>query len=419
MVIMENILTISYFLVFGFFSYKNFRWATALLILFLPAYLVRFSFGSLPSTLLEISFGAWFLAWLVKYFKKDWPELKKFFAKYKWLSIFGGLFLVSSAVGVFTAGIGVSAYWSAIFKAAGQWRAYFLEPILAFVILVARRHELDKNFLIWSLMASSLPVSVVAVVQKLTGSWYPPSLWDDVLGGRVVSFFTSPNAVGLFLVPIILLSSTLFLDKNTELKKKIFLSMAMVLAVLAVIFSWSQGAWIGLGAGVVASLYFLNKRKVAIVLILLGLVAGLIFAPLRSAILFQDRASQNRLKLWSYSWTFFTKSPQNFILGSGIRQFYRQVQKPFYNQKEMERLIYPHNFFINFWNEIGLTGMLSMTGIVAVMFYLGWQKRKTGLVYSAGILACLVGLLVHGLVDVPYFKNDLAFLFWIVASLFF
>lgn len=36
---------------------------------------------------------------------------------------------------------------------------------------------------------------------------------------------------------------------------------------------------------------------------------------------------------------------------------------------------------------------------------------------SAAALASMAALLVHGLVDVPYFKNDLAVLFWILISL--
>ena len=34
-----------------------------------------------------------------------------------------------------------------------------------------------------------------------------------------------------------------------------------------------------------------------------------------------------------------------------------------------------------------------------------------------GAMASMAALLVHGLVDVPYFKNDLALLFWIIYAL--
>jgi hypothetical protein len=34
-----------------------------------------------------------------------------------------------------------------------------------------------------------------------------------------------------------------------------------------------------------------------------------------------------------------------------------------------------------------------------------------------GIMAAMITIIIHGLVDVPYFKNDLAILFWIIMAL--
>jgi len=63
-------LFIIYFLLFIFLSWKNFKFALSLFVFVLPfSYLIRFDFFGLPSTLLELSFGAIFLVWIVKYFK--------------------------------------------------------------------------------------------------------------------------------------------------------------------------------------------------------------------------------------------------------------------------------------------------------------------------------------------------------------
>jgi O-antigen ligase len=85
----------------------------------------------------------------------------------------------------------------------------------------------------------------------------------------------------------------------------------------------------------------------------------------------------------------------------------------------MERLIYPHNIFLNFWTEIGLVGMLAVLAIIGQATVFAWRIRQNDMVLGSGFMAMLVTLVVHGLVDVPYFKNDLAFLFWIlIASIF-
>jgi O-antigen ligase len=85
----------------------------------------------------------------------------------------------------------------------------------------------------------------------------------------------------------------------------------------------------------------------------------------------------------------------------------------------MERLIYPHNIALNFWTEIGFFGMLSTVGILGYLFYLGFKIYKNDILWGAGLVGTLIVIVTHGLVDVPYFKNDLAMLFWIIAWLFF
>ena len=139
----------------------------------------------------------------------------------------------------------------------------------------------------------------------------------------------------------------------------------------------------------------------------------------QEGVLFRDQAGKNRLRLWGYSWTFLKQNPKNFMLGTGVRQFFRKIQKPYYDTKVMERLIYPHNIFLNFWTEIGLFGMLAIVFILGYATYLSNKIRQNNKIIGAGLLAMLTALVVHGLVDVPYFKNDLAFLFWILIALVF
>ena len=177
--------------------------------------------------------------------------------------------------------------------------------------------------------------------------------------------------------------------------------------------SFSQGAFVALAVGLIIFLGLVGYKKTAIGAVAVGIVLILTLPSLRSAVMFQDVGGQNRLKLWSYTTTYLTASPQNFIFGAGIRQFFVQVQKPQFHPKEMERLIYPHNIFLNFWSEIGLLGIVVFTGLLFCWLISGWRMLKKDKIWGATILATLVVFVIHGLVDVPYFKNDLAFLFWI------
>ena len=74
----------------------------------------------------------------------------------------------------------------------------------------------------------------------------------------------------------------------------------------------------------------------------------------------------------------------------------------------MEVFQYPHNILLNIWSETGLLGLIAFSCILIT-----WVRRGSGPRTTDLILPILTALLVHGLVDVPYFKNDLAVAFWL------
>lgn len=420
-----NTILILYLLFFGILAWKNFRLAVGWLILCLPAYLLRFNIGTLPTTLLELHIIIIFLIWVTHYLKTDWQTIKQIAVNNKTLFVFIGLFLLSATVNIFWGSRDDAHLTYSIFKALGWWRAYFLEPLLLFFILIGRsgnnqtdKTKINAENLIKFLIFSTVSISLLAIIQKITGNYYPPSLWNDELNGRVTAFFTSPNAIGLYLAPIIALLAALLVRKN----KYITFASAMpyvfllLIALAAIFFSYSQGAWIALIAGFVLFLVLFGYKKITFFIIITALIVSFAIPTLKQAILFQDQAGRNRLELWNFSIEYLTASPVNFVFGSGLRQFFNEVQKPHYNVKKMERLIYPHNIFLNFWLETGLLGMVSFLGILICAFYLAARLFKTNKTFGAGFLAALTIITIHGLVDVPYFKNDLSVIFWIIMT---
>ena len=396
-----------YFLLFLFLAWKNFRLAVILFVVFLPTYLIRFSLGPLPSTVLELTFGSLFLVWLIKYSRQDSKNIWAAMIKHKIFFVSFGVFFISSVISIFVSDMPIPSL--------GEWRAYFLEPMVLFLVLVGRKDAVKYSDLIWGLGLSAVSISIYAIWQKFTGWGVATPEWAAEATRRVTAFYSSPNAVGLYLAPVLVLVG-LFVFKRSQ-KARFWVSVVVIkLSLLAVIFTKSQGAWIGLGAGLLTFIFFVGYKKIAVVAAVAGVVIALLIPSMRQAVLFQDQANQNRLRLWGYSWTFLKRSPQNFVLGTGVRQFFRKIQKPYYDKIVMERLIYPHNIFLNFWTEIGLPGMLAVMVMLGYVFCLANTIRKNNKLIGAGLMGALTVLVVHGLVDVPYFKNDLSFLFWIIIA---
>ncbi len=447
------ILAVAYFLLFALVAWKNFRWAVFAFILLLPSYLIRldlFYFKKIvfPSTVLELSFGAIFLVWLIKYSREDWKRIWAISKKHIWFFVAFDLFFLSSVISIFVSDL--------LFLSLGVWRAYFLEPMVFFLILIGRsviptakeeslsqspngqrslvaarlarddnKQRIGNRNLFLALAFSTLSISLYAIFQNFTGFGIATPEWSAVATRRVTAFFSSPNAVGLYVAPVLMLMVMLALfykrDNINKTKPVLFWGIvaSVIACVLAIIFTKSQGTLIGVGAGLLVFLFSIDYKKIALAMAIGGMVFCLIVPPMRQALLFQDQANQNRLRLWGYSWTFLKQSPQNFIFGTGVGLFFRKVQKPYYDASVMERLIFPHNIFLNFWTEIGLVGMMAVMGVLVYVFCLANKIRKSNKLIGAGLIAALTVLVVHGLVDVPYFKNDLAFLFWILmASIF-
>jgi len=82
-------------------------------------------------------------------------------------------------------------------------------------------------------------------------------------------------------------------------------------------------------------------------------------------------------------------------------------------------LLYPHNIFLNFWLEIGLLGLMAFIWTIVSFFRKGFNTLWTNhnSLIQIGIMSAMTCLIIHGLIDVPYFKNDLAVLFWILVAL--
>jgi O-antigen ligase len=128
-----------------------------------------------------------------------------------------------------------------------------------------------------------------------------------------------------------------------------------------------------------------------------------------------DNTLSLRLSLWRSALNLLAHHP---LLGGGLSGFQSSVQ-PYRDPAYREALIDPHNLFLNFWSETGLLGLLAFVwlSVVAVRYVARGVRGGSGSrALSIGVGAALLAVLVHGLLDVPYFKNDLALVFWVLLA---
>jgi len=398
----------------------NLRWATLILIALLPAYLLRFQIGPLPTTFLEVMIGVVVVVFLAKNIKI--LRLPRFAQALRMtdrlLLIFIALFLITATISIF-----VSTETQA---ALGIWKAYFIEPIILFFIFIQIFSKKDLPKIIYAIAISALLVSTLAIFQKFTGWNVPFEFWGKDGVFRVTSFYGFPNALGLYLAPIVPLLifaiiKTLCRDALKRVSTKrtltiLFFIITTILALFAIIWAKSTGALIGLAAGALITALFFHRLRLPAILIIMIITSlfllNIIPTQITQDLFLQDWSGQVRVKMWSETATMLTANWQNALFGIGLSAYPIAVA-PFHIWDFVEIFQYPHNFILNFWSEIGLLGLLTFCALAF------WFYKKTR--YSAFLQFFLAWsmstILIHGLVDVPYFKNDLAVFFWLLFGI--
>lgn len=446
---MTSLLIVLSLIFFATISYLRLDWGIFIILAALPTYLIRFHIGPIPSTLLETMLLILFVVFLIKDRPwRNWNRLnfhkKRKNYPYHWEII---MILIFAALAVATSHYSDSAL--------GIFKAYFLEPIMLYIILIRYGKGRERQY-IWALALGATLISAVAIFQQITGLFIFNASWEAAATRRVTSLFPYPNAVGLYLGPIIfLLSGVLFsYPKRTLLKtafKKIFLILVILVSIAAIFFARSEGAMIGLAAAFIATAFLYSKRGklLSISAVIAGIivlsVSGGAWHYFQKKATLMDLSGQIRRQQWKE--TMMMLRDGRLLSGAGLDGYqkavapfhqdgifvknddpdwYRKVVwDPAYKKKvwqPVEIYLYPHNIFLNFWTEIGLMGALAFSWLIirflieAILLLKKLDRRDRAI--TLGLIGAMITLLVHGMVDVPYFKNDLAILFWLMIALF-
>lgn len=380
-------------LLFTWLTWKQLHAGACVLVALLPSYLLRIEILGIPTTLLECLVISFLLVWTIKR-ANVWKQ-KGFWDKRTWT-------LIAPMLIVSTISIVISPNFVA---ALGVWKAYFIEPILLFLVF---RYELtnglSQNNIYKALGISAIVLSLLGLIQWITGLGLPIP-WD--IERRITSVFNYPNALGLFLGPITIIGVL-------KLKESpVFWGGTSMLSLIAITLAKSEAALVSIAATLfLAGVWHKTTRVKTVLASILGTII-VIVSPWRNFVIekltLQDYSGGIRLSQWSETLNMLK---DHWVLGAGLSG-YPEVFTSYHLATHIEIFQYPHNLLLNIWVELGILGVVAM-GILA---YYVWQKRQEPHVFIPFLV--LIQMCIHGLVDVPYFKNDLAILTWIFLAMIF
>lgn len=308
----------------------------------------------------------------------------------------------------------VAALWAPdAYQGLGLWRAYVLEPVLLLFVLCFEFHDqYRRGFLRLSLYVLVWTIAIWGLIEFVTGFGIPTP-WNVSIaeGRRATGPFPFPNALALLVAPIGAYAFARFVKMPANALSLLTFGAALLCALVAK----SDGALVALVAAMLISLLMEKRfRKIGIALIAIGSIAIIAIPSIRKEVweqvTFQNWSGRVRVWMWDETLQMLRDRP---ITGAGLGG-YPTVVAPYHGHDFIEIFQYPHTLVFNFWSETGLLGLIAIIWILITWLREG---RRQGGEFWLGSLAVVTAIFVHGLVDVPYFKNDLAIAFWMLLFL--
>lgn len=405
--------------------------------------------GRLPIASGQIVFGGvvilWLFVWLVRKEKKL-PQAKSF----TWLLLFAAVMLVTVLSAESTADGG---------KEVIKWIQLGVMMLISLDLVQRGTRQWAKpENRVWMLVAfvavSGGVQAVIGLMQFLAADG-PESF--QILGRfyRAFGTFEQPNPFGGFLawhvvlligicVPQLVQWLGRFLDIKTNSNERpmpfwlltLFLGITALIGI-ALIASWSRGAWLAAASGVGAIAFFWpRQRKYGVLLIVVaifssvavwqsGLLPDSIVNRLSSSAEFQfasvrdlevnptNYAVLERQAFWQAAFNMFES---DIWTGVGFGNYDAAYSQNFVGQWE-QSLGHAHNYYINLLAETGVAGLLIYLIFWGVIF---WQiiqalpnlpPSRRGI--ALGLIGVWVALSMHHLVDKLYVNNN-----WLTLGLF-
>ena len=380
------------------------------ILLLLPAYLIKIKLSWVSFNVLEILIGALFIIW---FFSKEKKHLI-LHTKYSLpiALIFVGL--VSSVI------VNKNLY-----AGLGAIKGWFIIPII-FGIVFYDALKKDESLLKKTMLAlffSGVAVSAVGVVYKFLGIL----TFDD----RLKIFWDSPNQLAMFLaVPFLIGISRFDLGEFRELcsrKEKVepwlrSRIIGVVLIALNLFFTFSYGAWLAISVAIFAIFWLeyskkWQKKYLTILILVFAILISLASVyKYKSIANMGERSSlASRAAIWK-SAGLMIENNSLFGIGPGnFNEKYLEYQKYFPPYLEWSAP-QPHNIFLTFWLESGLVGLV---GFILLLFNFFRDNKiaiKNNRDFGILFLGIIIYILVHGMVDTTYWRNDLAVVFWVIIA---
>lgn len=371
-------------------------------IFFLQAYLIRFSIGPYPTNLQEILIAANALVFL---FAVPFREIITSIKKHWVILTLVGLAILSIIL--------VPIENQLDFIRHSKFLVF--GGVLVFIFLETFKNEDQRDAGIRIAGVGALVFGLFSLIYNLLG-------YNAAHDFRLLGPLDAAVYLAFYLAPFFIFFAIKFFENP---KKKSNLIYAILLLAL-IIATRSMGA-IG-GTMLVMLIYFFKRSnlnflksaaaKIIIAILSLIVLLGIFYTKILPTYQTEWSSLDERGEIWLTS-AEFLKNPSTSIFGLGFGQFqdhyFKNVAEVLGHEPLDYYVLQPHNIFLLFQFNFGLPGLLFIIFIILLTIKaLIKFKGKPDLRIIAYFM--LLYFFIHGLIDTPFFKNDMLILFILILE---
>ncbi|MEB3184050.1 MAG: IctB family putative bicarbonate transporter [Cyanobacteriota bacterium] len=282
--------------------------------------------------------------------------------------------------------------------------------------------------LVAALLAGGLLTSVIGI-RQLYADASQLARWSDansVAEGtvRIYGSLDNPNLLGGYLLPILPLALVAVL-RWPEPPRRLFALTSFVLGIVALVLTYSRGAWMGMVAslGLLALLLAVRatrhwpafwRRTLPLLLLLGGAVALVVLVtqvePLRVRVMSlvagrEDSSNNFRINVWTAALAMIQERPW---LGIGPGNTAFNLIYPLYQQPKFNALS-AYSIPLELLVEAGIPGLLAGVAVLATGVRAGLRLGRGESVFALPGLAAVAvfaGLAVQGVTDTIFFRPE-------------
>lgn len=310
------------------------------------------------------------------------------------------------------------------------FRAVIQYILWYFVILqLLRTKSGAKNICVILVLISGI-IALHGIYQYVIGIEMPAGWVDSKEAGlrtRVFSILGSPNIMGsLMTINIPICIAFVFISK--KIGKKIIFSGIALMMIASLVFTFSRGAWIGFAAAM--GIYVLLKDKrliIPFIIISILIVVGVPSVGNRIMYMLSPEYIESslrggRLVRWITGLKILEMNP---VFGVGLGHFGGAVAMN--NGMKVlvgisvEKTFYMDNYYLKTAVETGLVGLTAFIMLMYQVFIcsvrtINITKDKMLKELEMGILAGLVGVIIHNFVENVFEVPMMTSYFWLLAA---